>query len=81
MAFLIPLTCVTLCQFYFITSDVLFTKNNKRMGMREKGMREKKIFLYMAPSAYHYISKDVESCVSCVNRENRVNHVNCANII
>ena len=41
MAFFIPLTCVTRCQFYFITFFVLFTKNNYY------GMREKKIFLYI----------------------------------
>ena len=29
MTFFIPLTFVTLCQFYSITFPVLFTKNNK----------------------------------------------------
>ena len=38
MAFFIPFTCVTLCQFYSITSHVLFTKTTNY------GMREKKIF-------------------------------------
>ena len=42
--------CHNLCQFYFITSHVLFAKN--------KGKDE---FLYIATSAYHVISKEEES--------------------
>ena len=38
MASFIPLTCVTLCQFYSVTSPVLFTK------ITNYEMREKKIF-------------------------------------
>ena len=36
MAFFIPFTCVTLCQFYSITSPVLFTKNNKLWNERKE---------------------------------------------
>ena len=36
MPFLIPLTCVTLCQFYSITSRVLFTKKNKLWNERKE---------------------------------------------
>ena len=57
MAFSLPLTSVKLSQFYSITFFVLFTKNNKLR------IKEKKIFVYMAASAYHVISKEVENHV------------------
>ena len=47
MPFFIPLTCITLCQYYSITSLVLFTKNSKLWNERKdvlphyiKGSRE-----------------------------------------
>ena len=50
MAFFIPLTCDTLCQFYSITSPVLFTKNNKLLHQRKEdflyGWMLKHITLY-----------------------------------
>ena len=50
MAFFIPLTCDTLCQFYSITSPVLFTKNNKLLHQRKEdflyGWMLKNITLY-----------------------------------
>ena len=36
MAFFTPLTCVTLRQFYSITSPVLFTKNSKLRNDRKE---------------------------------------------
>ena len=65
MVFLIPKICVTLSQFYSITSIVLFTKNNKLWNKR------KNIFVCMAASAYHVISKEVENWVfrhNCIFR-------------
>ena len=41
VAFFIPFTCATLCEFYSIASPVLFTKNNKLWDER------KQIFLYI----------------------------------
>ena len=47
MPFFIPLTCITHCQYYSITSLVLFTKNSKLWNERKdvlphyiKGSRE-----------------------------------------
>ena len=57
MAFFVPLTCVTRSQFYYITSLVLFTKNNKLWNERKEDF-----FVYMAASAYH-ISREVENRV------------------
>ena len=58
--FFILFIYITLCQFYSITSRVLFTKNsNLPCGISPKrtnyGMKEKNIFVCMAASAYHYI--------------------------
>ena len=36
IAFFIPFTCVTLCQFHPILSSVLFTKNNKLWNERKE---------------------------------------------
>ena len=36
ITFFIPFILVTACQFYSVTSLVLFTKNKKNYGMREK---------------------------------------------
>ena len=36
MAFCIPFTSVTFCQFYSITSPVLFNKNNKLWNKRKE---------------------------------------------
>ena len=54
MAFFIQLSYVTFCQFYSITSPVLFTK------ITNYGMREKKILLYMygCVSVLCYINGD-----------------------
>ena len=57
MPFFIPLTCVTLSQFYSITSLVLFTKHNRLWN------EKKNIFVHMTDSAYRIISKEVENCV------------------
>ena len=57
MTFFTPLTCVTLSQFYSITSLVLFTEHNKLWNERKEG------FLYMAASTYHVISEEVENRV------------------
>ena len=56
MAFFIPLTCVTLSQFYSNTSLVLFTKNNKLWNER----KEEDL---LPASAYHVISEEVENRV------------------
>lgn len=34
MGFFIPFTCVTLCQFHFVTSPVLFSRNIKLWNKR-----------------------------------------------
>ena len=62
----IPLTCVTLSQFYFITSLVMLvlpTKNNKLWNKRKEVF-----FVYVAASTYCVISKEVESRVFRRNR-------------
>ena len=64
MAFLIALTRVTLSQFYSINFLVLFTKNKKLWNERKK----KDFLYYMAASAYHVISKEVENHVFKHNR-------------
>ena len=56
MAFFIPLACVTLSQFYSIISLVLFTRNNKLWNERKEDF-----LINMTASAYHVISKEVES--------------------
>ena len=56
MAFLHPFTFVKLCQFYSITSPVLFTKNKKLWNKRKEDL-----FAYTAVSAYQIISKEVEN--------------------
>ena len=60
MAFFIPLTCVTLSEFYSTTS--LSPKNNKPLNER------KYFFVYKTASAYHVLSKEVENCVLKDNR-------------
>ena len=56
MAFFIPFTFVALCQCYYITSPVLFTKINKLWNKRKEDF-----FVYMAAWAYHYTSKEVDT--------------------
>ena len=58
MTFLIPLTCVTLSQFYSVIYLVLFTKNNKLWN-------EKKVdfFCICGCCSVHVISKEVENRV------------------
>ena len=56
MTFFTPFTFVKLCQFYSITSPVLFTKNKKLWNERKEDF-----FAYMAVSAYRVISKEVEN--------------------
>ena len=36
MAFFTPFTCITLCQFYCITSPLLFTKNKELWNERKE---------------------------------------------
>ena len=55
MAFFTPFTFVKLIQFYSITSLGYSRK------IRSYGMREKKIFGYIAVSEYHVISKKEEN--------------------
>ena len=57
MAFFTPCNFVTLCQFYSITSPVIFTKLHQENTEWEK----RRFFGYMAASAYHVISKEVEN--------------------
>ena len=55
MAFFIPLTCVTLCQFFYVTSRILSTKITK--------YETEKVFCVYGSSPYHLISKEVENCI------------------
>ena len=57
MAFFTPFNFVTLCQFYCTTSPVPFTKLHQETIEREG----KRFFAYMATSAYHVISTEVEN--------------------
>ena len=45
MAFFIPFTCVTLCQFYSITSSLSFKKNKPWNERKEEPKNIKKIAL------------------------------------
>ena len=56
MAFLIPFNFVTLCQFYSITSFLLFTKRHQETIKWEK----RRFFVYIAVSVCHVISKKVK---------------------
>ena len=55
MAFFIPLTCVTLCQFFYVTSRILSTKITK--------YETEKVFCVYGSSPYHLISKEVENSI------------------
>ena len=57
MAFFTPFNFVTLCQFYSTTSPVSFTKLHQETIEWEG----KRFFAYMAASAYHVISTEVEN--------------------
>ena len=57
MAFFIPFNFVTLCQFYCTISPVSFTKLPQETIEREG----KRLFAYMAASAYHVISTEAEN--------------------
>ena len=52
ITFFNPLILVTVCQFFCVTSLVLFTKNKKTMEWEKK-----RFFVYMTASSYHVISK------------------------
>ena len=47
---------LTLCQFYFIASPVLFTKNKKLWNERKEDF-----FVCIAASAYRVVSKEGEN--------------------
>ena len=59
MAFFTPFNFVTLCQFYCTTSPVSFTKLHQETIEWEG----KRFFAYMAASAYHVISTEVENYI------------------
>ena len=63
MAFFIPFTCATLCQFYSITSPKLFNKNIKIRNERKED------FLYIwLLQRNKFISKEMENRISRQNR-------------
>ena len=57
MAIFTPSNFITFCQFYSTTSFVLFTKFHYETIEWE----ERRFFVYMAASAYHVISTEVEN--------------------
>ena len=59
MAFFTLLNLVTLCQFYSNTSPVSFTK----LHWETMEWVERRFFAYMAISAYHLISTEVENYI------------------
>ena len=65
----INLTCITLSQFYFITSLVLHSRKTTDYRMREKN-----ILINLAASAYYVTSKEVENRVF---RHNRIFRQTC----
>ena len=77
LIFFIPFTCITLCQFYFITSPVLLKK------ISNYGMRKMKIFVYMAASAYHIIFKEIENLIKLLQTRVCINNTywQCSGII
>ena len=57
MAFFTLFNFVTLCQVHFTTSPVSFTK----LHQETIAWKGKRFFVYMAVSAYHVISSEVEN--------------------
>ena len=74
MAFFISFPCVTLCQFYSVTSPVLFTKNNKLSNERKDNFLY--IWLLQRITLYQRRQKIIESRdkIAFLDTHVRINH-------